>query len=191
MRIYYAVKLTSTDDITWYSSIFGSIVPIELGIGIVTGCLPVFPKYFNHIASMSLFSGLRTSINSLLLYSRGTRQQTGGSNTTGTGDRQAKLWKASSKSKSIWPKSYTPMPDSYELSLAPKENSSVTASSKNDVEGTADRLKGESDTHITRTVHIAVDSDIRDAASEENLWQASQIGGEPWDGQQVYRSNPR
>jgi hypothetical protein len=191
VRIYYAVKLTSTDDITWYSSIFGSIVPIELGIGIVTGCLPVFPKYFNHIASMPLFSGLRTSINSLLLYSRGTRQQTGGSNTTGTGDRQAKLWKASSKSKSIWPKSYTPMPDSYELSLAPKENSSVTASSKNDVEGTADRLKGESDTHITRTVHIAVDSDIRDAASEENLWQASQIGGEPWDGQQVYRSNPR
>jgi hypothetical protein len=173
IRIYYGVRLAATGDYTWYASLFAAIVPIEIGIGIITGCLPVLPKFFNHVSGQPLFSRFGSSINSLLRYSKRTRQQE-----TDSGVTTDKVWKTTPESKRRWLKSYTPMPDSHELSLVASGGQ----------EGRVPLKREEKEAQITRTVHIAMDSNTRDETPEEDLRQMSQNVEHPWDGHNSYRN---
>ncbi|TVY57792.1 hypothetical protein LSUE1_G008639 [Lachnellula suecica] len=169
VRIYYGVKLASTGDYTWYASVFASIVPIEIGFGIITGCLPVLPKFSHHVTSQPIFQRLGNSLRSLrsLLYSKGSRQRGNGSSTSGDG--AGKPWTPSSDSKLARPNSYVPMPDAHELSLV------------SDGEGTTGGSKVNSKTQIMRTVDITMDSKNPDENSEGELWKMSQNRVKPWE----------
>jgi len=65
-RLYYAVLLYHSDDVTWYGSLMVICMFPELGLGIVVCCLPTVPKFFRTLGEAPLFSRIGSILYSLL-----------------------------------------------------------------------------------------------------------------------------
>lgn len=64
IRVYYSFLLARSTDITWYGSFVAVVIPIELSLGMVSGCLPVIPKFLKSVWSISILSFVKTSFKS-------------------------------------------------------------------------------------------------------------------------------
>lgn len=49
MRLYYAVRIQQTGDVTWQSGPMGLWTLAEFTITIICGCMPVIPKFFQTV----------------------------------------------------------------------------------------------------------------------------------------------
>ncbi|KAF2179435.1 hypothetical protein K469DRAFT_641330 [Zopfia rhizophila CBS 207.26] len=72
LRLYYSVKLSKTEDISYVGSMMGAMSLPELGFGFLVACLPVTPKFVKFAMNTRLGTTLRS-----LLRSSGSRSETG------------------------------------------------------------------------------------------------------------------
>ena len=52
LRTYYTWRVVESHDINWDLIPMGLWTWAEISIGIIVGCLPTFPKFFQHIGTM-------------------------------------------------------------------------------------------------------------------------------------------
>lgn len=95
VRLYYAVRLQQTGDVSYNIAPMGFWTYAELSMGIVCGCLPTSPKFFQAIGQKlsSLTksgSSLRTIFGSVGL-NRSFRKRSGGIDTTDPYDTRGKF----------------------------------------------------------------------------------------------------
>ena len=79
VRLYYATKLITTPDTTYYIWFQGLWTILELGFGFLAACLPVSAKLVNHVKETSIFTKLRSSLSSIfsLTASKGSDASSG------------------------------------------------------------------------------------------------------------------
>ncbi len=49
MRSYYTWRVVESSDTSYMFATFGIWSEAELSVGVITGCLPVMPKFFQHV----------------------------------------------------------------------------------------------------------------------------------------------
>lgn len=65
LRLYYAIRLSQTGDITYYATITGLCAYPEMAFGIIAGCLPVTPKFFRTLGQTRIISNTRARLHFL------------------------------------------------------------------------------------------------------------------------------
>ncbi|KAL8724487.1 MAG: hypothetical protein Q9166_007921 [cf. Caloplaca sp. 2 TL-2023] len=75
IRLYYAIRLGQTGDITWNIALMGFWTYAELSVGVVCGCLPLSPKFFHTVKQkVSTIVSSGSSLRTLLGGSKSRRQ---------------------------------------------------------------------------------------------------------------------
>ena len=64
VRCYYSVKMSRSEDITYYVGLVALWTSPEMASGILSVCLPVSPRFFRHLKVSHLWSGLGSSLRS-------------------------------------------------------------------------------------------------------------------------------
>lgn len=83
IRLYYAISLAQSDDVTYNITLMGFWTYAELSVGIVCGCLPIFPKFLQTFGKkLAAMNGYGASIRTLLKKSIPGRRSTKGSQTS-------------------------------------------------------------------------------------------------------------
>ena len=160
MRLYYAVKLSQSGDISYYADIMGLCSYPEMASGIIIGCLPVSPKFFQNLGQTQFITNMGSSIRSLFGLSKSDSLWSFSKRTGGT--KPINPWDHSSEAKS-WSKRYSPSLEGHELIPVSRN----TSSNSNVVDGAPVTFtqSPKADAHIMRTVHIAAVEEHRDASA--------------------------
>lgn len=88
LRLFLSIRLKNSGDVTYNIALMGFWTYAELSTGIVCGCLPILPKFFNLLGQkMSA-----TSLGALLRSSKFSRS----SQSTSEADEAARVFKPSS-----------------------------------------------------------------------------------------------
>lgn len=91
VRLYYAVELFRSSDITYYTSLMGLLTLPEMASGILIVCLPVSPKFFQSFKETEFFSSIRAPWRSILRVSGPSSSWTSGSR-SGEDSSNNKKW---------------------------------------------------------------------------------------------------
>lgn len=86
VRLYYAVRLYNSTDLTYHAALMGKWAEPELTFGFLAACLPVMPAFVKHILRTSF--GRR--VRSLWTQSPLTDGKSTGAQTVGSGGRQVR-----------------------------------------------------------------------------------------------------
>jgi hypothetical protein len=155
VRLHYAIELSQSSDITYYTSLMGLLTLPEMASGIVIVCLPVSPKFFQSFKEIKFFSSMGASWRSILRVSGSRSFWTSGS----------RSGEASSNNNKKWTRHNGAVKDSYEMTHGRREGSSDSKMPINtSLEGPQD---WKANSQFMRTVQITSKDEPRDASMPE------------------------
>ena len=159
IQMYYSNKLRHSEDVTYYTTVIAIWSGPEIASGILAFCLPASPKFFQSLKESSLWSGLKSFVQSCL------RPKTEAKSVFVTGydeqrNEQHKAAKGydSLSSFNAWFKKYNVLSDENGL-VSTSKNDSRNRSTRN--EHSMEKCSNQ----IIRTTHIMTTSEFSTAST--------------------------
>ncbi|KAL8729343.1 MAG: hypothetical protein Q9181_005041 [Wetmoreana brouardii] len=171
VRLVYAIKLSISDDISYYSWLTEIWTHPEMASAIIVACLPVSPKFFQRLQQTRFFSwiGISSQVRS---NRRSTKDNSASHQITPHG---------SSRQGKEWPKSFEMLSDNQRLNTGKADGFSEVSA-----DASLNEIKSQpSEACILRTV----DLDTTTASRTQSYTDAFEENGRIWQGASSYKVN--